>query len=57
MFGDYSLAELGSILVMQGFAGLILFSVFLLMALSTHERPGGRDDMGAKRRGRDSNPR
>ena len=33
MFGDYSLAELGSILVMQGFAGLILFSVFLLMVL------------------------
>jgi urea transport system permease protein len=33
MFGDYSLAELGSILVMQGFAGLIMFSVFLLMAL------------------------
>ena len=33
MFGDYSLAELGSILVMEGFAGLILFSVFLLMAL------------------------
>ena len=33
MFGDYSLAELGSILLMQGFAGLILFSVFLLMAL------------------------
>ena len=33
MFGDYSLAELGSILAMQGFAGLILFSVFLLMAL------------------------
>jgi urea transport system permease protein len=33
MFGDYSLAELGSILVMQGFAGSILFSVFLLMAL------------------------
>src|SRR3984893_5910854 len=33
MFGDYSLAELGSILVMQGFSGLILFSVFLLMAL------------------------
>ena len=33
MFGDYSLGELGSILVMQGFAGLILFSVFLLMAL------------------------
>ncbi|MDF2998484.1 MAG: urea transporter, permease protein UrtB, partial [Xanthobacteraceae bacterium] len=33
MFSDYSLAELGSIFVMQGFAGLILFSVFLLMAL------------------------
>lgn len=33
MFGDYSLGELGSIFVMQGFAGLILFSVFLLMAL------------------------
>jgi urea transport system permease protein len=33
MFGDYSLADLGSILAMQGFAGLILFSVFLLMAL------------------------
>ena len=33
MFGDYSLTDLGSILVMQGFAGLILFSVFLLMAL------------------------
>ncbi|MBV8753866.1 MAG: urea ABC transporter permease subunit UrtB [Hyphomicrobiales bacterium] len=33
MFGEYSLGELGSILVMQGFAGLILFSVFLLMAL------------------------
>ena len=33
MFGDYSLGDLGSILVMQGFAGLILFSVFLLMAL------------------------
>jgi len=33
MLGDYSLADLGSILVMQGFAGLILFSVFLLMAL------------------------
>lgn len=29
----YSLGELGSILVMQGFAGLILFSVFVLMAL------------------------
>jgi urea transport system permease protein len=33
MFGDYSLTDLGSILVMQGFSGLILFSVFLLMAL------------------------
>jgi urea transport system permease protein len=33
MFGDYSLGDLGAILVMQGFAGLILFSVFLLMAL------------------------
>ena len=33
MFGGYSFGELGSILVMQGFAGLILFSVFLLMAL------------------------
>src|SRR6266700_2622114 len=33
MFGEYTLAELGSILAMQGFAGLILFSVFVLMAL------------------------
>jgi urea transport system permease protein len=33
MFGGYSFGELGSILAMQGFAGLILFSVFLLMAL------------------------
>jgi urea transport system permease protein len=33
MLGDYSLSDLGSIFVMQGFAGLILFSVFLLMAL------------------------
>ena len=33
MFGDYSLGDLGAIFVMQGFAGLILFSVFLLMAL------------------------
>ncbi|MDO8878239.1 MAG: urea ABC transporter permease subunit UrtB [Pseudolabrys sp.] len=32
MFG-YSFGDLGSILVMQGFAGLILFSVFVLMAL------------------------
>ncbi len=30
---DYSFGELSSILVMQGFAGLILFSVFVLMAL------------------------
>ncbi len=33
MFGDYSLGDLGSIVAMQGFAGLILFSVFVLMAL------------------------
>src|SRR5271167_1091978 len=33
MFGDYSLGDLGSILAMQGFAGLILFSVYVLMAL------------------------
>jgi urea transport system permease protein len=33
MFGDYSISDLGSIFVMQGFAGLILFSVFVLMAL------------------------
>jgi urea transport system permease protein len=33
MFGDYSLSDLGSIMAMQGFAGLILFSVFVLMAL------------------------
>ena len=33
MFGDYSISDLSSIFVMQGFAGLILFSVFLLMAL------------------------
>jgi urea transport system permease protein len=33
MFGDYSFTDLASILAMQGFAGLILFSVFLLMAL------------------------
>lgn len=32
MFG-YSLGELGSIFAMQAFSGLILFSVFLLMAL------------------------
>ncbi len=33
MLGGYSFGDLGSILVMQGFSGLILFSVFLLMAL------------------------
>jgi urea transport system permease protein len=33
MFMGYSLGELGSILAMQAFAGLILFSVFVLMAL------------------------
>lgn len=33
MFADYSMAELGAIFAMQGFAGLILFSVFVLMAL------------------------
>src|SRR5207302_3542240 len=33
MFGDYSLSDLGAILAMQGFAGLILFSVYVLMAL------------------------
>ena len=33
MFSDYSIGELASILAMQGFAGLILFSVFVLMAL------------------------
>ena len=32
LFG-YSFGDLGSIMAMQGFAGLILFSVFLLMAL------------------------
>lgn len=33
MFSEYTMGELGSILAMQGFAGLILFSVFVLMAL------------------------
>src|SRR5437016_7208819 len=33
MLGDYSIGDLGSIFVMQGFAGLILFSVYVLMAL------------------------
>ncbi len=33
MFEGYSMSELGAIFAMQGFAGLILFSVFVLMAL------------------------
>jgi urea transport system permease protein len=33
MLGDYSYNELGAILAMQGFAGISLFSVLLLMAL------------------------
>jgi len=33
MFDGYSMGELGAIFAMQGFAGLILFSVFVLMAL------------------------
>src|SRR5271154_2878688 len=33
MFADYSIGDLGAILAMQGFAGLILFSVYVLMAL------------------------
>jgi len=33
MFADYTTNELVSIFAMQGFSGLILFSVFLLMAL------------------------
>src|SRR6202166_812924 len=33
MFRAYSIGDLGSIFVMQGFAGLILFSVYVLMAL------------------------
>lgn len=33
MFEVYSISDLGSIFVMQAFAGLILFSVFVLMAL------------------------
>ncbi len=33
MFEGYTATELGSIFALQGFAGLILFSVFLLMAL------------------------
>ncbi len=32
MFG-YSMADIGNIVVMQGFSGLSLFSVLLLMAL------------------------
>jgi len=33
MFDGYTMNELGAIFAMQGFAGLILFSVFVLMAL------------------------
>lgn len=33
MFSEFTMAELGAIFAMQGFAGLILFSVFVLMAL------------------------
>ncbi|MEN3977091.1 urea ABC transporter permease subunit UrtB [Emcibacter sp. SYSU 3D8] len=33
MFDGYTASELGSIFAMQGFAGLLLFSVFVLMAL------------------------
>ncbi|MEM7516924.1 MAG: hypothetical protein AAF368_08385, partial [Planctomycetota bacterium] len=33
LFSGYSMGELGAIFAMQGFAGLILFSVFVLMAL------------------------
>jgi urea transport system permease protein len=33
MIGDYTFGEFSSILAMQGFAGLSLFSVFVLMAL------------------------
>ncbi|MDO6729246.1 urea ABC transporter permease subunit UrtB [Marinovum sp. 2_MG-2023] len=33
MFSEYTTSELGAIFAMQGFAGLILFSVFVLMAL------------------------
>ena len=33
MFADYTMTELSSIFAMQGFAGLILFSIFVLMAL------------------------
>ena len=33
MFDGYSVGELGAIFAMQGFAGLILFSVYVLMAL------------------------
>ncbi|RYE78914.1 MAG: urea ABC transporter permease subunit UrtB [Hyphomicrobiales bacterium] len=33
MFAEYSWSELSSIFIMQGFAGLVLFSVLVLMAL------------------------
>ncbi len=39
MFDGYTASELVSILAMQGFAGLILFSVFLLMAASSRVIP------------------
>ena len=41
MLGDYSIGDLGSIFVMQGFAGLILFSVYVLMALVLLWKPEG----------------
>ncbi len=33
MFDEYSMADIGNIMVMQGFSGLSMFSVLLLMAL------------------------
>lgn len=33
MFSDYNFADLASIFVMQGFSGLSLFAVFVLMSL------------------------
>ncbi len=33
MIGGYSLGDLGSVLIMQGLSGMILFAVFVLMAL------------------------
>ena len=51
MLMGYSFGDLGSIMAMQGFAGLILFSVFVLMALGLgrHLRPDGRHQHGARR--------